>query len=301
MPEGDRPNRARTRLRVILVTGISGAGKSTALKILEDMGYEAMDNIPLGLLLDYLDSDSAANARHGAIAAGIDIRTRDFDVDHFMERMAPLRAHQDIETTLVFVDCDDDILARRYTETRRRHPLAEDRPLLDGIRMERDVVSPLRDRADLVVDTSAMSGGDLGRLLAGHFELEKGPSLTATIMSFSYKRGLPREADLVFDVRFLRNPHYVEELRRLSGLDAPVASFIEQDSALAPFLDRLDDLLGDLLPRYAREGKTYLTIAIGCTGGQHRSVYVAESIAVRLKAKGHVIGSRHRDVVRDGD
>ncbi len=290
----------RGRLRVLLVTGISGAGRSTALKVLEDIGFEAMDNIPLHLLLGYLDSDAAKEARHGAIAAGIDIRTRDFDVDHFMERIAPLRSAANIEATLLFVDCDDDVLARRYTETRRRHPLAEDRPLIDGIRMEREIVGQLRAHADLIIDTSSLSGADLKRLLGGHFRLADSPSLTATIMSFSYRNGLPREADLVFDVRFLRNPHYEESLRQKTGMDEDVASYIEDDPALQPFLEKVDDLLIDLLPRYAKEGKTYLTIAVGCTGGQHRSVYTAQRIAAHLKAAGHNVGTRHRDVTTAG-
>lgn len=286
-------------LRLLLVTGVSGAGRTTALKVLEDLGYEAMDNIPLNLLVSYLDSDSSVAARHGAIAAGIDIRTRDFQVHDFMERIAPLQARHDIETTMLFLDCDDEVLARRYTETRRRHPLAEDRPLLDGIKIERRIIGPLRERADLVIDTSTLTGRELRQVLDGHFNLAAGPSLTATVMSFSFRRGLPREADLVFDVRFLRNPHYVPELRKRTGLDPDVAAFIEGDEALAPFIERLGGLLTDLLPRYAGEGKTYLTIAIGCTGGQHRSVYVAKRMGDLLAASGHVVGIRHRDIVRD--
>ena len=284
-------------LRVLLVTGVSGAGRSTALKVLEDMGYEAMDNIPLDLLLTLLAPPSPTiRTRHGAIAAGIDIRTRDFDVEHFMERLAPLHARDDMQVSLLFMDCDDEILSQRYTETRRRHPLAEDRPVRDGIRMEREIIGALREHADLVMDTSTMAGADVRRLLAGHFSIEEGPDLTATVMSFSYRKGLPREADLVFDVRFLRNPHYVPELRPLSGMGRDVARYIEEDPALDQIMGRLDESLLDLLPRYAAEGKTYLTVAIGCTGGQHRSVFVAERLASILEGAGHPVTRRHRDV-----
>jgi UPF0042 nucleotide-binding protein len=294
----DQETSATSPLKVLLVTGISGAGRSTALKVLEDLGYEAMDNIPLNLLLTFLAPESSpVLTRHGAIAAGIDIRTRDFDVEHFMERLAPLSARDDIQVSLLFMDCDDDVLSQRYTETRRRHPLAEDRPVRDGIRLERDIIGALREHADLVIDTSTMTGADVRRVLAGHFTIEEGPALTATVMSFSFRKGLPREADLVFDVRFLRNPHYVPELRPLSGMDRDVARYIEEDPALDDVMGRLDELLLDLVPRYAAEGKTYLTIAIGCTGGQHRSVFVAERFADVLEGAGHAVTRRHRDVV----
>lgn len=294
----DQETSATSPLKVLLVTGISGAGRSTALKVLEDLGYEAMDNIPLNLLLTFLAPESSpVLTRHGAIAAGIDIRTRDFDVEHFMERLAPLSARDDIQVSLLFMDCDDDVLSQRYTETRRRHPLAEDRPVRDGIRLERDIIGALREHADLVIDTSTMTGADVRRVLAGHFTIEEGPALTATVMSFSFRKGLPREADLVFDVRFLRNPHYVPELRPLSGMDRDVARYIEEDPALDDVMGRLDELLLDLVPRYAAEGKTYLTIAIGCTGGQHRSVFVAERLADVLEGAEHAVTRRHRDVV----
>ncbi|MDA0368012.1 MAG: RNase adapter RapZ [Proteobacteria bacterium] len=304
MPEQDPKSDAASGspvLRVLLVTGISGAGRSTTLKMLEDLGYEAMDNIPLNLLLGFLTSGSSTLLTpHGAIAAGIDIRTRDFDVEHFLERIAPLSSRPDIDLSLLFLDCDDEFLSRRYTETRRRHPLAEDQPVLDGIRMEREIIGGLRDHADLVIDTSAMTGAGLRHLLAGHYSLEEGPALTATLTSFSFRKGLPREADLVFDVRFLRNPHYLPALTAKSGMDREVADYIDEDPALGGFLTSVGDLLLDLMPRYASEGKTYLTIAIGCTGGQHRSVYVAERLATTLEAAGHAVNRRHRDVTLSG-
>jgi len=185
---------------------------------------------------------------------------------------------------------------RRYTETRRRHPLAGDRPVLDGIHLERQRVWPLRDRADLVIDTTTLNPGDLKRLLQGHFALGAAPGITIFVTSFSYRHGLPRDADLVFDVRFLRNPHYVAALRPLTGRDAPVGAFIEADADFAPFFQRLCLLLAPLLPRYEREGKSYLTIAIGCTGGRHRSVYLAERLAAWLSEQGRPVGVNHRDL-----
>src|SRR5260221_14558967 len=175
----------------------------------------------------------------------------------------------------VYLDCGAGLQHRRYNETPRRHPLAGDRQVIDGIRLERERVSPLRERADLVIDTSALTAVDLRRLLQGHFALDRAPGVSVFVTSFSYRNGLPRDADLVFDVRFLENPHYVPALRPLSGLDPAVGAYIEADPGFAPFLDRLTALLVPLLPRYDREGKSYLTIAIGCTGGQHRSVYAA--------------------------
>jgi UPF0042 nucleotide-binding protein len=290
--------------RVLLVTGMSGAGRSTALKTLEDMGYEAFDNLPLSLVPALIES-IAADAR--AIAVGADLRTRGFAIGGFaiggfaIERMLePLDAvvgRTGRELKVLFVDCDDEPLQRRYTETRRPHPLAGDRPVADGIRLERRVVSALRDRADLVIDTSSLNAADLKRLLTGHFALASG-GLRVFVTSFAYRHGIPRDADLIFDVRFLDNPHYVPELRQLTGRDLAVAAHIERDPDLAPFLAGLWRLLEPLLPRYEQEGKTYLTIAIGCTGGRHRSVYVAERLAAQLGAAGRRVELAHRDLVQ---
>ena len=281
--------------RVVLVTGLSGAGRSTALKMLEDMGYEAVDNLPLSLLPRLV---GATGRRARPIAVGIDIRTRDFAVTGLLAELDRLIAAERIEAKLVFLDCDDDALARRYTETRRRHPLAGDRPVMDGIRLERDRVSPLRARADVVIDTSVLKPQDLKRLLTGHFGLGGRPSLGIFVTSFSFRQGLPREADLVFDVRFLDNPYYDPVLRPLTGLDAPVQAHITADPVFADFFDNLVRLIQPLLPRYDHEGKSYLTIAIGCTGGRHRSVYVAERIGAWLAAHGQTVTVAHRDISR---
>ena len=285
----DPPPAAATR--VVLVTGLSGAGRSTALKMLEDMGYEAVDNLPLSLLPRLVGGTSR---RERPIAVGIDIRTRDFAVPGLLAEIDRLRT----DAKLLFLDCDDEALARRYTETRRRHPLAGDRPVMDGIRLERDRVSPLRARADVVVDTSVLKPQELKRLLTGHFGLGGRPSLGLFVTSFSFRQGLPREADLVFDVRFLENPYYDPVLRPLTGLDAPVQAHIAKDPVFADFFDNLIRLIAPLLPRYDREGKSYLTIAVGCTGGRHRSVYVAERIGAWLADHGQSVTVSHRDISR---
>jgi RNase adapter protein RapZ len=199
------------------------------------------------------------------------------------------------ELDVLFIDCDDERLERRYTETRRPHPLAGDRPIMDGIRLERRAVSALRDRAGLVIDTSNLNAAELKRLLTGHFAIET-TGLRIFVTSFSYRHGIPRDADLIFDVRFLDNPHYLPELRPLTGRDPAVAAHIERDPDFAPFFAGLWRLLQPLLPRYEKEGKTYLTIGIGCTGGRHRSVYVAERLTAQLRDAGLRAELSHRDL-----
>jgi UPF0042 nucleotide-binding protein len=278
--------------KVVVVTGLSGAGKSLALKSLEDLGYEAVDNLPLSLLAGLIRTGGSARP----LAIGIDIRTRDFAVAAILTEMDRLVHENGIELSLLFVVADDDVLCRRFTETRRRHPLAPDRPLIDGIRHERELVLPLEERADLVIDTSALPPAELKRLLTGHFELSKRPSLTVFVTSFSYRQGLPREADLVFDVRFLDNPHYDPSLRPLTGRDAPVVQYVERDPGFAQFFAALTTLLEPLLPRFAAEGKSYLTIAVGCTGGRHRSVVIAEKLASWLRERDQQVDLRHREL-----
>ncbi len=278
--------------RIVVVTGMSGAGTSTALKALEDLGYEAVDNLPLPLLLPLIDLSETAPR---PIAVAIDVRTRDFTVPALARTIATLRA-RGIEARLLFLDSDDEVLLRRFTETRRRHPLAIDRPVADGLRSERAIVAPLVEEADLVLDTSLISPHELRRLLSERFAPTGAPRLHVGIQSFSFRRGLPREADLVFDVRFLDNPHWDPVLRPLTGRDAPVQERIRRDPDFEPFLDGLRGLLAPLLPRYNREGKSYLTIAVGCTGGRHRSVFVAETLAAWAREAGYSVGLAHRDL-----
>lgn len=280
-----------TARRLVLITGLSGAGKSVALKSLEDTGFEAIDNIPLSFL------SAVASAKDNArpLVVGADIRSRDFSHAHFVEEVEKLRANPEIELSIIYLDCDDETLRRRFTETRRRHPLADDRPVTDGIRHERELVSPLRDIADLVIDTSDTGAQELRRLVLAHFATLP-RTLAVAVTSFSFKRGLPREADLVFDVRFLKNPHYDDTLRDFTGMDARVGNYIKQDPAFAPFFERLCGFVTPLLPRYAEEGKQYLTIAIGCTGGKHRSVFTTEQLSAYLTQAGYAVITRHRDM-----
>ncbi len=278
--------------KIILVTGISGAGKSSALKVFEDLGYEAIDNVPISLL----DRLVGPGDFQGNIAIGIDIRTRDFKAQAVLSKIAKLTSRQSTNVQIVYLDCGDEILIRRYEETRRRHPLALDRPVSDGIRQERAQILPLREHAALLVDTSDMALGDLKRTLAGQFGLTHDGGLSVFISSFGFKNGLPREADLVFDVRFLKNPHYELSLRPLTGKDKGVADYILTDPGFEPFIEKMTDLLDFLLERYTAEGKSYLTIAIGCTGGKHRSVYTSERLAQILQDEKYSVQVRHRDL-----
>jgi len=282
--------------RIVLVTGISGAGRSTALDILEDLGYEAIDNPPLEFL-------SAMAGAPGAwpIALGVDIRTRDFAVDPFLEQLDRLHADPKFTPSLLFVDCEEEVLCRRYTETRRRHPLAQGRPLRDGITAERRLVSPLRDRADLVVDTTGMSPGDFRRFLSAHLDAGQSAGMAIVVTSFAYRHGLPRAADVVLDMRFLDNPHYDRALRDLSGRDPEVEAFLGADPDFRPFFEHMTATLRPLLPRYEREGKSYLTIALGCTGGRHRSVFAAERLARWLQDEGCRVTLVHRDLAESSE
>jgi RNase adapter protein RapZ len=287
------PAASSARLPLILVTGLSGAGHSTALRALEDLGYEAVDNLPLSFLTSPESIDRP-------MAIAVDSRTRGFSAEALLERIERLRADPRLKVALVFLTCSDEVLQRRFTETRRRHPLAQDRPIADGIRQERLLLDGLSAAADLVIDSSDLAIGDVKRLMQGHFSLDR-QALAIAVMSFSYRHGLPREADLVFDVRFLANPHYHAELRDLTGRDAPVGRYIESDPAYGRFFADLTDMLIPLLPGFEREGKSYLTLAVGCTGGRHRSVYVAERLAAWLTAQGRPVSVRHRDIARAGD
>jgi UPF0042 nucleotide-binding protein len=275
---------------------MSGAGRSTALRALEDFGYVAVDNVPLPLLGDLMRSTAGSPGEMAApLAFGVDTRTHGFNAHDLVRRLQELRLRADLAPKLLYLDCDTETLQRRYTESRRPHPLAPDRPVIDGIADERSMIGRLRDSADLVVDTSMLSPHQFKQLLLGHFALGAAAGMRISVMSFSYRRGVPRESDLVFDVRFLKNPHYVPELKPLTGLDAEVAAFIETDPDYRPFIDRLEGLIGPLLPRFDAEGKSYLTIAIGCTGGRHRSVAVAKRLADWLRKAGRSVSLSHRD------
>lgn len=281
------------RLPVVLATGMSGSGLSTAMKCLEDLGYETVGNLRVSLLRPLV-----SQSHDRPLVIGIDGRTRDFNAQKLLAEIAMLRDRPDLRVRLLFMDAHADALQRRYTETRRPHPISADRPLLDGIASERALLQPLRDAADDVVDTTNFSVHDTRRHLTGLFRLDGGPGLSIFVTSFAYRHGVPREADLVFDVRFLDNPHWDDDLRPQTGLDRAVADYITRDPDYAEFFGNLTRLLEPLLPRYVREGKHYLTIAVGCTGGRHRSVFIAHGLANWLKERGYKVGEAHRDLDR---
>ena len=287
------------KVLAVIVTGMSGAGKSSALKALEDLNFEAIDNVPLSMLEAIITDSHLQLSTPGfgrPVAVGVDIRTRDFGVDKFLNHLDQITNSFDIHAHILFVDCDDDVLLRRYEETRHRHPMAMDRPVVDGIQRERKLVSPLRQRADLVIDTTAIGPGELKTILQAQFAEDAKNELTVFVTSFSYRKGLPREADLVFDTRFLRNPHYESKLRELSGRDETVEAYLKADDAYEPFFGNLTQMLKPLMPRFKAEGKSYLTIAIGCTGGRHRSVFVAEQLAKWFDKAGLQAQLNHRDL-----
>ncbi len=284
---------------MLIVTGMSGAGRSTTLKALEDLDYEAVDNLPLGLVETLLTGAETGDSPRRPLAFGIDTRTRAFDAEALVARLRTLRS-DGVDIRLLYLDCSDECLTQRFSETRRRHPLAADRPAADGIERERILTAPLRRWADIVIDTTVSSAAELRRQIGDRFGQAGHQALTITIMSFGFAHGLPRDADLVLDMRFLNNPHWDVALRPLTGEDPAVAAFVAADPAYAPALDRITDLLEVLLPGYGREGKAYLTIAFGCTGGRHRSVAVAREIDRRLTAKGYAPLVVHRDSGKHG-
>jgi UPF0042 nucleotide-binding protein len=292
-------NRAPPR-RLVIVTGMSGAGRTSCLKFLEDQGFEAIDNLPIPLIERFVRLEEGLERD---LAIGLDSRTRAFDPRRLSDLVARLAsANPSVAVSLVFFDCDDEALQQRFTETRRRHPLAADRPVQDGIAAERALLAPLKAASSIVIDTTQLALPELKRLLVGHFgTTQKGLGLTISCVSFAYRRGLPREADLVFDVRFLQNPHYVPALKPLTGLNPLVQAHVEADPGFAGFEAGLLALLLPLLPRYQAEGKSYLTLAIGCTGGQHRSVFIAERLARALREAGYEVSTTHRELAARGE
>jgi UPF0042 nucleotide-binding protein len=283
---------------ILLVTGMSGAGKSTVLKTLEDLGWEVVDNLPLVMLDRLLEAPLPAGAggRSQPLAIGIGARTRDFDPERIVRRITELGVRHRLEVSTLFLDATGAELERRYAETRRRHPLALDRPASDGIARERELLRPLRDFANRLIDTTRLTANELAHQVRGLFAVDGLGEPTLAVMSFGFSRGVPSGADLVFDMRFLRNPHWVPGLRPGTGLDPEVAAFVAADPSYEEAVSRIEDLLLLLIPRYRAEGKSYVTVGIGCTGGRHRSVHVADRIARRLREAGFSPTVSHRDL-----
>lgn len=275
---------------VVLITGMSGAGKSVGLKTLEDLGFEAIDNIPLSLVENLVKS---SHSRNMPLAIGLDVRNREFSITYFKRLVTRLRRREDLYLKVLFLDCENDTLLHRYTETRRKHPMSTSSSVVEGIQNERVLMEEIRDYADVLLDTTHFSTLDFKQWLIGYFSLKSSGNLSIALTSFSFKRGLPKEADMVFDVRFLKNPYYVAALRPLTGQQPEVREFIINDPNFSPFFTKLSDLILSLIPCYQQEGKSYLTIAIGCTGGQHRSVCVVEQLKEILYRSGINITVRH--------
>jgi UPF0042 nucleotide-binding protein len=299
---------APARQRVLLVTGMLGAGKTTALRVLEDLGWEIVDNFPIRMLDALIDSaPEGSGSDPTPLAIGFDSRTRGFDPERVIAQVKGLTQRRDIEVTTLFLDCGSNELERRYNETRRRHVLAGDAPVSTGIRAERELLAPLRRWADLLIDTTEFTSNDLQRVIRERFASSEPGELTVTVSSFGFSRGMPPVADLVFDMRFIENPHWDPALRPQTGQDQAVGDYIRKDPAFEEAFTRIRDLILMLLPRYRAQGKAYVHIAFGCTGGRHRSVFTAEQIAAALRQSGFSptllhrnLGSRAADLLEGG-
>lgn len=279
--------------QLFLLTGMSGSGRSCFLKALEDMGYETIDNLPLALLMDTVALEDGGRP----LAIGVDIRTRGFHVDELLDKVSALRQMDALAISLIFLDCDAEVLQRRYRETRRHHPLSiYENTLVEVILRERNLLQPIREVADVVMDTSLLSPPDLKRYLQKKFDISPTKTFQVTFMSFAFPKGIPREADLVFDMRFLNNPHYLETLRSLTGKDAAVQDYLGEEPELKAFQAHLQGLLSVVLPRLKSEGRDYVTVAFGCTGGRHRSVYAAELFGAWATQAGYTPHIHHREV-----
>ncbi len=279
---------------VVLVTGPSGAGRSTAINALEDLGYEAIDNLPLSMLPRLLDGPPL----NRPLALGLDVRNRDFSTNALIETIDRISAVPGVDPAVLYLDSRSDVLERRYSETRRRHPMAPAESPEIGIAREVDLLVPIRARADVLIDTSDLTPHELRAEMERMFAGANGRHMAVTVNSFSYKRGMPRGMDMVFDCRFLRNPYWDASLRHLNGRDPQVALHIDTDPRAAPFFDKVHDLTRMLLPAYLEEGKAHFAIGFGCTGGQHRSVAMTEKLALTLANEGWQVSIRHRELER---
>lgn len=284
--------------KILLVTGLSGAGKTTVLKTLEDLGWETVDNFPIKLAGQLLKIPVSGGEDGPSIplALGFDSRTRGFDAEALIQQIKHLQKQPNLSILTLFLDCAGVEIERRYAETRRRHPMAPDRPAMDGIALDRSVMEPFRRWAETVVDTSKLSAHDLQILIRERFTSETSPHSIITVTSFGYSRGVPHNADLVFDLRFLRNPYWDSNLRPMTGLDAAVSEYVAADPKYDEAMQKIRDLLRFLLPLYDAQGKAYINIAFGCTGGRHRSVHVAQTFGEWLREDGFALSVSHRNL-----
>ena len=280
--------------RIVFVTGPSGAGRSTAIHALEDLGYEPIDNLPLSLVPRLFDGPPIGRP----VALGIDVRNREFSANALIELIDTLTRHPAVHLEVLFLDCQPAELVRRYGETRRRHPLLSASTPEKAVESEIDLLAPIRARADVLIDTTDLSPHELRAEIIRWFDLGAAEKLAVALHSFSYKRGVPRGLDLMFDCRFLKNPHWDAALRDRDGRDDAVARYVESDPRYAGFIEKTCDLLLFLLPAQVDEGKSHVAIGFGCTGGQHRSVAVTERLAKALAAAGWQVSKRHRELER---
>jgi RNase adapter protein RapZ len=280
--------------KLVLITGPSGAGRTTAIRVLEDLGYEGIDNIPLSLVPRLIDGPPLGHP----IALGLDVRNRDFNATALIELIDSLTRDPRVGLEVLYLDCAPAALISRYSETRRRHPLAPSGTPAEGIEREIDLLAPIRVRADHLIDTTELTVHDLKAEIARWFDAGPTSRLAVSVQSFSYKRGVPRGVDMIFDCRFLANPHWSPGLRPLDGRDPRVEAHVHADPRFAEFYQKLSDLLLFLLPANLEEGKAHLSIGFGCTGGQHRSVAVAEMVGNALAEAGWPVSKRHRELER---
>lgn len=285
-------------MRFVIVTGMSGAGKSTALKMLEDAGYFCVDNLPIPLVMSFAEMSYEKEQEVSKVALGVDIRSGN-DLEQ-LETILTNMATAAYEYELVYLDSSDEVLVRRYKETRRRHPLAKDSRIENGILLERAKTAFLKKKATYVIDTSTMLTRELKAELDKIFvEEEQYKNIYITVLSFGFKYGIPADSDLVYDVRFLPNPYYVPELKYQTGNDAPVRDFVMNNTEATDFLEKLTDLMDFLIPNYRKEGKYQLVVSVGCTGGKHRSVTLANALHSALKERGYSVKIEHRDIEKD--
>jgi UPF0042 nucleotide-binding protein len=284
---------SRDGLQLVILTGLSGSGKSTVLKTFEDLGYYCVDNLPVELIPTFSELHVYGNAEIERAALLVDAREGD-QLKRLPQILKLIR--REVAATLVFIDASEDALLRRFSETRRPHPLGHHRPVREGLSRERELMEPIRKLADVVIDTSRFNVHELRQFIERRFQSRASKPLMISLVSFGYRHGIPADADLVFDVRFLPNPHFIPRLRRFSGRNPKVVRYIRSFPQTGEFLRRIDGLLTYLIPHYIREGKSYLTIAFGCTGGHHRSVMLAEAVRRALAKRGYTAKVVHRDL-----